>query len=252
MRFQVLGCSGGSMPGRLPTSFLINGTIAVDGGSLTSALGPEDQKNIEHVVLSHAHLDHVGSLPFLLDNRFPSQSHPLVIHGQAETLSDLRTSLFNGRIWPDFTTLRTKKSLAMELRAIEAERTVSIGDLRITPNAMEHPVPCLGFHIADGQSAMYIAGDTGSYRPVKKAIQAQGDVTAIVIEVSWPDRLAHLASVTGHLVPALLKEAWPLHPTARVLVTHIKPFFREEVVAELVALRLDGLVILEDGMSFDV
>ena len=250
MRFRVLGCSGGSTIGRFPTSFLIGDSVALDGGALTTALHAEDQRKIEHVVLSHAHLDHVGTLPFLLDNRFPDQTHPITLHAGQVTMEDLKSGLFNNRIWPDFTNLRTKKSVSLELATIGPGDPFPVGPLTVTANAMRHPVPCFGFLCDDGETAIYVAGDTGSCQPVVEATSRRDDLAAIAIEVSWPDRLRDLADLTGHLCPAHIAEAWPIHPTARVLITHIKPFFHDEVVAELNALGLD-LTILEDGMSFD-
>lgn len=247
----MLGCSGGSARGHLPTSFLIDGRIAVDGGAVTTALAEDEQERIDHVVISHAHLDHVATLPFLLDNRFARQRRPITFYACEETLQDLKEGLFNNRVWPDFTALKNRKSVALELKAVRAGAPFHVEGFTFTASAMAHPVPCFGYLIEDQRSALYIAGDTGSAEPVKRACAARADLAAIVIEISWPDRMAELAGVTGHLVPRMLREAWPLHPTAEVLVSHIKPFYREEVIAELAALRLPGLTVLEDGMERD-
>lgn len=249
MRLRVLGCSGGSAAGRHPTSFLIDECIAVDAGAVTANLSPEGQERVDHVVLSHAHLDHVTNLPFLLDNRFARQTRPIALHAPEATLAALRNDLFNNRIWPDFTALRNAKSVALELHAVAPGETFPVAHLRFTASAMTHPVQCFGYLIADGERSVYIAGDTGSLDVVKAAVAPARGLEAIVVEVSWPDRMEALARKTGHVVPKMLRAAWPLHPTARVLVSHIKPFHRAETVAELEALRLDGLTILEDGMD---
>ena len=91
MNLRVLGCSGGSAPGRSPTSFLVDDVIAIDAGAITSALDGDEQRRVEHVVLSHAHLDHVATLPFLLDNRFGAPGPALHVHRHARTLADLET-----------------------------------------------------------------------------------------------------------------------------------------------------------------
>src|SRR5262245_59647363 len=105
MNLRVLGCSGGSARGRLPTSFLVDGTIAIDGGAVTASLAPHEQERIDHVVLSHAHLDHIANLPFLLDNRFARQTRPITLWAPEATLCALKTDVFNNRVWPDFTAL---------------------------------------------------------------------------------------------------------------------------------------------------
>ena len=251
MRFQVLGCSGGSIPGHRPTSFLLKSTVAIDGGALTTALSPDEQELVDHVVLSHAHLDHCANLPFLLDNRFARQTRPITFYGSEQTLGDLRGSIFNNRIWPDFTTLRNRKSVALTLETIIPEVPFEINGLRFTPYEMEHTVPCLGYLIEDAESKIFISGDTGSAHTVRERVECFEGLSAIVLEVSWPNRLAELGKVSKHLIPSNLEEAWPLHPEARVLITHIKPLHLEEVTAELMALGHEEMVILEDGMEFD-
>jgi len=251
VNLRVLGCSGGSARGRHPTSFLIDGRIAIDAGAVTANLSPEEQERVDHVVLSHAHLDHVANLPFLLDNRFARQTRPIRIYGPAVTLKNLRGDLFNNRVWPDFTTLHNRKSISLETIDVTPGVTFEIENLKLTADSMVHPVPCHGYRIDDGENAIYIAGDTGDVEPVKRAVRDDPRIRAIVIEVSWPNRMSALADISGHLVPRMLAEAWPLHPSARVMVTHIKPFHFEEVEAEIVDTRLPGIEILADGMSFD-
>jgi ribonuclease BN (tRNA processing enzyme) len=250
LELRVLGCSGGSARGHHPTSFLIDDHIAIDAGAVTANLSPLEQERVDHVVLSHAHLDHIANLPFLLDNRFARQTKPIRIYGPDATLRDLRTDVFNNRVWPDFTNLHNRKSVALETQSIAAGVAFDVENLRFSPDAMLHPVECYGYKIAAGDHAIYIAGDTGSAEPVKRAVFGDPRIKAIVIEVSWPDRMAALAEISGHLVPKTLIRHWPLHPTARVLVSHIKPFYLDEVSAELAALGLAGIEILRDGMSF--
>ncbi|MFH0944821.1 MAG: 3',5'-cyclic-nucleotide phosphodiesterase [Planctomycetota bacterium] len=251
MRFQVLGCSGGSIPGRRPTSFLLNSTVAIDGGALTSALSPDAQELVDHVVLSHAHLDHCANLPFLLDNRFARQTRPITFYGSKETIDDLRDCIFNNRIWPDFTTLRNRKSVALTLETIVPGVPFEINGLRFTPYEMEHTVPCLGYLIEDDNSKIFVSGDTGSAHSVRRMVEQVEGLSAVVIEISWPNRLDALARASGHLIPSHLEQAWPLHPEARILITHIKPLHYEEIVSELTGLGCANLVILEDGMEFE-
>jgi hypothetical protein len=116
---------------------------------------------------------------------------------------------------------------------------------------MEHPVACLGFFIDDGRAKVFVAGDTGLVEGVKAAVRHVPDLSAVVLEVSWPSRMAALAESTGHVVPSMLKEHWPVHPSAQLLISHIKPFYLEETVAELMGLMLPATVILDDGMEFE-
>ena len=74
MLLEILGCHGGSVPKRRLPSFLINGHVLLEAGSVTSALPLGAQAGIEHVLISHAHLDHTVGLAFLVDNIQSSQT----------------------------------------------------------------------------------------------------------------------------------------------------------------------------------
>lgn len=246
MKLHVLGCSGGSAPGHQPTSFLIDDCVAVDGGAITTVLCEEGQEKIDHVLISHCHLDHVATLPFLLDNRFARQRRPIRFYGSESTLDDLKTGLFNNRIWPDFTQLKNRKSVALELQIVHEHQPFPVAHLKVTAHSMVHPIPCFGFLIEDANASIFIAGDTSDPASIREFCADRPTLKAIVLEVSWPDRMEELGRLAGHIVPKFLAPTLPLHPTAELLVSHVKPFYRDEVLAELRALRAP-MRILEDG-----
>src|SRR4030067_2425107 len=68
MKIKVLGCSGAELPGHRPPSFLLDGKILFDTGSLTDTLDIKGQLRIKHIFISHPHLDHILGIPFLADN----------------------------------------------------------------------------------------------------------------------------------------------------------------------------------------
>lgn len=251
MRLEVLGCAGGSAMGRRPTCFVVDDEVAVDAGALAQAMPVERQRRLQHVLVSHAHLDHVLSLPLLLDNRFDGPPDHLRLYAFDSTFRDLERGLFNGRVWPELITLQRSKAVSVELVTIAAGVPFAAGPLRVTAHEMEHPIPCAGFLLESSGESIFIAGDTGSATGVKRAVADAKGLRAIVIEVSWPDRLRELAQRVGHLTPSMLASTWPLHPKAKTLVTHIKPAFLDEVTAELEALGVD-LEILRDGQLLDL
>ena len=69
MQLRVLGCQGGSAPTRHLPGLLLDGTVLLEAGSVTATLDLAEQLRVEHVLLSHAHLDHIGGLAYLADNR---------------------------------------------------------------------------------------------------------------------------------------------------------------------------------------
>ncbi len=102
MKLTVLGCSGGIGSGRHTTSLLVDDDILIDAGSGITTLDFEQLLKIDHVFLTHAHLDHVLGLPLLLDSVGDLRGAPVTVHALPEVLEVLSTHLFNWHLWPDF------------------------------------------------------------------------------------------------------------------------------------------------------
>src|SRR6056297_847725 len=103
MKIKVLGCYGNNLQKNHTTSLLINKTIAIDAGALTSSLSLKEQIVIDHILITHSHLDHIHELAFLGDNIINRKDDPIKIIGEKRTLNALSNHYFNGIIWPDFT-----------------------------------------------------------------------------------------------------------------------------------------------------
>src|SRR5262245_981567 len=138
MLFEVLGCHGGSVPNRRLPAFLINGHLLLEAGSVTAALPLGAQAGIEHVLLSHAHLDHTVGLAFLADNIQSAQSAagrsmPITAASLGPVIDDLRTHCFNTRLWPDFTRLPSVEEPVLRLQTLRENEVIEFGDLTIIP-----------------------------------------------------------------------------------------------------------------------
>ncbi|HEX8183852.1 MAG TPA: hypothetical protein VF747_03850, partial [Blastocatellia bacterium] len=84
------------------TSYLVDGRLAIDCGSLGFALAPDQIGLIRHIVVTHAHSDHTASLPIYVAEAFTTLEAPINVYGSAEVVSALRQFVFNDQIWPDF------------------------------------------------------------------------------------------------------------------------------------------------------
>ena len=67
MKIRVLGCSGGIGGSLRTTSFLVDDDVLIDAGTGVGDLSLEQLAKIDHIFVSHSHLDHVTSIPFLVD-----------------------------------------------------------------------------------------------------------------------------------------------------------------------------------------
>jgi ribonuclease BN (tRNA processing enzyme) len=252
MELRVLGCQGGSAPKRHLPGLLLDGTVLLEAGSVTSSLELGEQLEIRHVLLSHAHLDHTGGLAYLADNHCCDRASSgndqgLTVCSIAPVVKDLRDHFFNGRLWPDFSTIPTARNPIVRLQALQPGVPQPIGHrLNVIPVPVHHTVPTAGFIVDDGAGALVFSGDTGPTEGLWALARELGNVRAIVVETSFPNRLEALAEVSGHLTPSRL--AWELDkmPPCPVWVYHIKPMFYDETVNELT--RLDSRVrVLSDG-----
>ncbi len=102
----ALGVSGGVGGRRRTTAFLAGHDVLIDAGTGVLDLSLQRMALIDHVLLTHAHLDHIVALPLILDSVASLRSRSLVVHAIGATLDALREHVSNGRIWPDFSRFR--------------------------------------------------------------------------------------------------------------------------------------------------
>ena len=226
-------------------SYLINDTLAVDAGCLGFYGTPEYQARIKDVLISHTHADHVASLPIFVENAFEGGPDPVTIHGSTHVLDSLRRDIFNGRIWPDFIGMSADQGPFLKLNEIESGHPLDLQGLRITPVAVDHLVPTLGFVIDDGRCSIVIASDTGPTEEIWRVANSASRLHAAFLEASFPNSMTGLANLSKHLTPAMFgEEARKLNRDDIDLVAvHIKPRYRTQIVRELDALALPNLVI---------
>ena len=251
MRIEVLGCHGGDVPNlRLPT-FLVNGRLLLEAGGVTGALPLEQQVGLEHVLISHAHLDHVVGLAFLVDNiqSAVGRAAAVTMASLAPVVKDLRTYCFNNRLWPDFTTLPTPEAPVLRLETLVEGEATKFAGLTVIPVPVNHSVPATGFVITDGTTGFVFSGDTGPTKQIWRVARHVHEIRAIIVEAAFPNRLEALARASGHFTPRLLEREMERMPDAPLWVYHIKPTYYEETAEELI--RLDSRVhILQQDQAY--
>jgi ribonuclease BN (tRNA processing enzyme) len=252
MRISILGCGGSKSNGSRPTAFLIDGKLLLDCGTATEVLSLKEFALIDHIVVSHAHIDHIGDLPFIANLAFDVRKDPIVLHGTKEALKDISAHIFNWRIWPDFPSIPNAKDAKLSYSTLRPQKRVVVGQYSILAIPVNHTVPTVGYLIDDGEIALAYTGDTYNTELFWERIRGEKRLRAVIIESSFPNRLKEAAKTTRHLTPNLLEgEISKLkRDDVEIYVSHIKPVFRKEVIDDLRKLskRLP-LNILEDGMQ---
>jgi ribonuclease BN (tRNA processing enzyme) len=253
MRIQVLGAYGSTGQGQRPSAFLVNDRVLVDAGTVSGALGVEEQLDIECALLSHAHLDHIAGLAFLTDTlAITGARRPLLVASLEPVLDVLRTHCFNNKLWPDFSRIPPEAPV-VTYRALPTEVESRVSELWVTPVLVNHTVPTTGFIIHDGETGFVYSGDTGPTDRIWALARELKGLRAVVIETAFPNRLAATASVSKHLTPALLEqEMAKIPPELPLWIYHIKPPFLEETTEELMKVDSSRIHILEQGKTYTI
>lgn len=244
MEFRVLGSFGGDSPECRMTSFLIDGRVALDAGAITRALSIQEQRNLRHVIITHTHMDHTNTLPFLVENSFGSSDEPVSIYCTKRVMAGVRRHLFNNDTWPDFTRIPNHLYPSVCFEEIELERPFAItglsgGDLEVVAIEVNHIVPTSGILVRQGSSSVIFTSDTGPTERIWEVANSTDDLSAIITECSFPNRMQNVADVSLHLTPATLQaELAKLHRRVPVFLYHFKPPYIEELRAEIAATTL--------------
>ncbi|WP_151670746.1 3',5'-cyclic-nucleotide phosphodiesterase [Nitrincola schmidtii] len=254
MKIEVLGCSGGMGKGESTTCIRINDNLLIDAGSGLGRLSQQEMLSIEHVFLTHAHLDHICFLPLLLDNLFEQLEAPLQVYALPEVIKALQTHIFNWSIWPDFSQLPNATNAVLKFNPIVTNQQHQFAMTRLTAISAQHVVPACGYIVQEDDGAVFcFSGDTRFDQQVTAAYNQLGAIDALMLECAFPDRLADIAIKSQHLTPASLAEFILSLDTApkQLWITHLKPSFRDEIWGELMRLNLPvSIRLLSSGDTF--
>jgi ribonuclease BN (tRNA processing enzyme) len=244
MQIRVLGCSGSIAAGSRTTSFLVNDDVLIDAGTGVGDLALDAMIRIDHIFVTHSHLDHVLAIGLLADSvtraRRAQARPPIQVHALPATLDALRLHIFNGVIWPDFTRLPDPVAPVLALVPMDIGQVVPAGTVFVESLPASHTVPAVGYAVtasaAAGAKAWVFSGDTGP-NPLLWARLAELNVGALVIETAFRDDEHVLATISRHLCPKRLREEIDcLRAPTDVFITHIKPGEVDTVMSEIAAL----------------
>ena len=243
---RVLGCSGGIGADLRTTSLLLNDHIVIDAGTGVGDLSLDELRKIDQVFLTHSHLDHICSLPFMADAVGGSRKKPLKVYGIYETIHALQEHIFNNLIWPDFTKIPDAKNPCISLQSIEVSEPIKLGKITITALPVDHSIAANAYAISSDTGTLVFSGDTGVSEGFWEAVNQQKQLKHLIIETSFLDQEELLAVISGHLCPSLLmKELSKLdpktcHPEAKIWVCHLKPDGSNAIMQEIEALALQS------------
>lgn len=254
MQLRVLGCSGGIDAGLSTTALLVNDDVLVDAGTGVGTLAIDALRRIDHVFLTHSHIDHIAFVPLLVDAVARIRDRPITIYGLAPTLKALRDHIFNSVIAPDFARLPNASSPAIRYQPIALGEAVECSGGRIVALPAVHSVPAVGYQLDSGRASLVFSGDSAGGNAFWERVNAIANLRYLIIETAFPESDYALARDAAHLYPSTLAgELDKLKRPAEIYVSHLKPDSAATTTHELAQGPWGGrLEILQHGQIFEL
>jgi len=255
MNIKILGAHNCESRSTRLTSLLVDKTLVLDAGGLTSSLSLPEQLKIKAILLTHQHYDHIRDIPSLAMN-FYLHNASIDIYSSSATYQVLVDCLLNSRLYPDFLQ-EPKSNPTVRFITVEQYQNYHIGDYSILTTKSNHSVLTFGYQVisADGK-ALFYTGDTGPGLECWRQVSPQ----LLVIEVIGSNRYETFAREKGHLTPGLLEQELTAFRNLKdylpqVVLVHLYPDLEEEIRTEI-----DGVIeslghpitIAYEGMQIDL
>ena len=251
MRFRIVPST---VDGRaqLLTTYLINDTLAIDAGAIAIGLSSEEQLRIRSIIITHAHLDHIFSLPLYLTDMFEEIKEPVRIYATQSDFDALRLHLFNTRVWITMDTMNNNGVNLISYHPMRSDESFFAEGLKLTPVQVTHTVQTHGLIVEDERSAMLFTSDTGPTERIWRVAKGVDKLSAIFIDLSFPNRMTELARVSQHHSPAtLLDEMSKMRPDTPIYAVHVKAAYRDQIVEEIASLNNPRIIVAEVGREYE-
>ena len=237
MKIDFLGCSGGVEGGHAcSTCYRINETVLIDCGTGAANMTMAEMGRIDHVLLTHAHLDHIACLPLMIDTIAGRRPEPTLAWGLPGVIKIIKDHVLNNLVWPDFTVIPTAENPFLTLKTLPQD-PLHVDGLEVITLDANHGIPACGYLIRNGELSVAFSGDTGPDETFWNAIKDVPDLHAVAIECSYPNRETELANISKHMhVDAVVKLSACLPAHVALIIVHRKPGREEEIAQELKSL----------------
>ncbi len=235
MKVRVLGCSGAIAKDCRTTSFLLDQDLLVDAGTGVGDLTLSEMVAIDHVLLTHSHLDHVAALPLMVDAIAGKRTRPIQVHALQGTIDALKAHIFNGVIWPDFSRIPTPEAPFISFHPLVVGQTLVLAGKEVEVLPAVHTVPAVGYAVSKSGPCWVFTGDTEQNPALWERIN-RVNVGMLVIETAFSNRERDLAKLSRHLSPSTLAEELDcISPGKKypIYITHTKPAETELIMAEI-------------------
>jgi ribonuclease BN (tRNA processing enzyme) len=202
MNIQFLGAHNRESPTTKCICLLIDNTISIDAGALTSSLSFSEQERLSAILITHQHFDHLRDIPGIALN-FSLRGANIKIYSTETVLDTIENHLLNGIVYPQFQKLPMQKP-TVSLNQVKPYRPENIDGHKILAIPVRHIDKTVGYEVVDKQrKTLFYTADTG---PGLSDCWEYTSPQLLIIDVTLPDSYEDFARQTGHLTPNLLKQ----------------------------------------------
>jgi ribonuclease BN (tRNA processing enzyme) len=234
MQVKILGCGGGIGDEMLTTSIIIDDDILIDAGTGVGSLSLDALKNIDHIFITHTHMDHIAYLPLLLDTVLGLRTAPITLYANRQVIQILKEHIFNWLIWPNFNLIPNPEMPLLIYQELNEGDDVELDHRKITALAANHGVPAVGYLINSGHASLAFTGDTVGCKEFWDQVNKVDNLKYLIIETAFSNKDAALAKEAKHLCPDTLAiELTFLKSNPKVYITHLKPGEGVKIMEEI-------------------
>lgn len=206
-------------------------SAVIDAGFLPKPLN----NHIEHVFVSHTHLDHICAIALYVDNNFANLTKTICIYASKESINNLKEHFFNNKIWPDFSKINLLNGVpAICYKEINIGDKILIDGVLIEPVYSNHCEGSFGFILKYNEDSIYFTSDTYYSEEIVKLINDRKDIKQVIADVSYDSSCEKLAKDAKHLTPKILKQIQnETRDDVIYHVYHIKYSYKDAIEKEL-------------------
>jgi ribonuclease BN (tRNA processing enzyme) len=246
MKLLLLGTAGYHPNERRQTAcvMLPEVGIVLDAGTGFFRVREHLQTQSLDILLTHAHLDHVVGLTFLLDTAWGKNLSRITVHGEATKLAAIHEHLLSEHLFP--------APLNCDWQPL-GEPPRQIGGVKVTHFPLEHPGGCVGYRLDwPGKSLAYVTDTTAAIdSPYVEAIRG---VDLLIHECNFRDSEHEWAVKTGHSSTTLVAQVAARAAAKRLVLLHFNPLDESDDPIDLPAARriFPAAELACDGMELEL
>ncbi|WP_010587229.1 MBL fold metallo-hydrolase [Schlesneria paludicola] len=214
MRLLFLGTGGYHPNERRHTAGIMLPELGIlfDAGSSAFRVASHLATQQIDIFLTHAHLDHVQGLTYLLVPLARGQITHCRVHASPDTIAAVKEHLFSEPLFPVLP--------AFEFLPLTDQVAVANGQAIITHQPLHHPGGSVGYRLQVGDKKIaYITDTTVSH----SYVDFVRGVDLLIHECYFPDAMADWAGKTGHSYTSQVASLASEARVTRMYLTHIDP-----------------------------